>query len=306
MNEPVGDPPRVTDEPAEMEMEMDETPLAPQLVETAIEAAKAGAQVLRHYFRRADLEVAEKSRHDFVTEADHRSEARILEVIHGRFPSHAVMAEESGAHAAGGDAAEDEHTITWIIDPLDGTSNFLQGLPVFCISIACRKGPDVVAGVVYDPMGDNLFSATRGGGALWNGRPMGVSKRTGLEGAFLATGYPFRAREALDLYLDVFRSVFLETRGIRRCGAAALDLAYTAAGVYDGFFEFRLAPWDIAAGILLVREAGGWATDLDGGEGSFASGNIVAGPEPLHGELLATIRRHVDEARLDAVEPRTE
>ena len=280
---------------------MERTTPFPQLVETASEAALAGAQALRHFFRRADLEVAEKSRHDFVTQADHESEARILEVIQGRYPDHAVMAEESGSLDA---AANSRHT--WVIDPLDGTSNFLQGLPVFCISIACLQGRDLVAGVVYDPLGENLFTASLGGGAFWNGHPMRVSRRTALEGAFLATGYPFRARAALDLYLDVFRAVFLETRGIRRCGSAALDLAYTAAGVYDGFFEFRLAPWDIAAGVLLVREAGGRASDLDGGDTFFDSGNVVAGPNALHGELLTTIQHHADEARLDAVEPREE
>lgn len=281
-------------------MEKDNTTLYQQLVETGAEAAQAGAQALRHYFRRVDLEVAEKSRHDFVTEADHESEARILKVIRGKFPHHAVMAEESGASiGAGGE-------ITWVIDPLDGTSNFLQGLPVFCISIGCLEGSELVAATVYDPMGENLFTATRGGGARWNGKPMRVSERGQLEGAFLATGYPFRAREALDLYLDVFRDVFLETRGIRRCGAAALDLAYTAAGVFDGFFEFRLAPWDIAAGILLVREAGGQVSDLDGGDGFFASGNVVAGPGALQRELLATIQQHASEAQLDAVEPREE
>ncbi len=193
--------------------------------------------------------------------------------------------------------------LTWLIDPLDGTANFLQGLPVFCISVACRQGRRVVAGAVLDPIGDNLFTASRGDGARWNGRPIEISDRSSLDGSFLATGYPFRARRALDTYLDVFRDVFLEVRAIRRCGAAALDLAYTAAGVYDGFFEFRLSPWDIAAGVLLVEEAGGRITDLDGGDGYFAGGNLVAGPHALHRQLLAVVRRHVDEAKLDRIDP---
>ncbi len=172
---------------------------------------------------------------------------------------------------------------------------------MFCVSVACRKGDELLAGVVLDPQGGNLFAAARGSGATWNGRPMATSK-VELPGAFLATGYPFKAHAALDTYLAVFREVFFQAKAIRRCGAAALDLAYTAAGVYDGFFEFRLSPWDIGAGILLVEEAGGRVTDLDGGSGYFASGNVVAGGPALHPELLACVRRHASEeliARLD-------
>ena len=269
-----------------------------ELLEVAVEAARVGADSLRQHFRRADLEITEKSRHDFVTHADHESERRILEVIQGHFPEHTVLAEESGFTDG------EEEQFTWIIDPLDGTSNFLQGLPNFCISIACRQGREVVAGVVFEPLGEQLFCGTLGGGATWNGKKMSVSRRPGLEGAFLATGYPFRARAALDLYLDVFRDVFLASRGIRRCGAAALDLAYTAAGVYDGFFEFRLSPWDVAAGTLLIQEAGGSVTDLDGTFGFMESGNLVAGPPDLQRELLGLMQQHVSEARLDALEPR--
>ena len=275
------------------------TELFEQLRATGIRAAHSGAEVLRHYFRREGLEIEEKERHDFVTRADHESEARILEVIREAFPESTVLAEESGYRQGQGGE------LTWIVDPLDGTSNFLQGLPVFCISIGCLLEDDVVAGVVYDPLGDNLFTGVRGGGALWNDRPMKVSRRSGLEGAFLATGYPFRAREALELYLDVFRDTFLVARGIRRCGSAALDLAYTAAGVYDGFFEFRLSPWDIAAGMLLTREAGGLVSDLDGGGSSLESGNVIAGPATLQGELLDIVQRYVSEERLEIVHPRS-
>jgi myo-inositol-1(or 4)-monophosphatase len=272
----------------------------PELTATAVRGARAGAEVLRHYFRHDHLEVRSKGRHDFVTRADHESEAAVIAEIRGRFPDHHILAEESGWRA--GDE-EQGHDVDWFIDPLDGTTNFLQGLPVFCISIGARHRGEMVAAVVLDPLGDNLFTASRGGGAFWNGEPMSVSGHPGLADAFLATGYPFRARGALDLYLRVFRSVFLEARAIRRCGAAALDLAYTAAGVYDGFFEFRLSPWDIAAGVLLVEEAGGGVTDLDGGDESLWSGNVIAGPLGVHAELLATIRRHVDEAELERVDP---
>jgi len=268
-----------------------------ELLETAVEGARAGAEVLHHYFRAADLEVRAKGDHDFVTRADHESEAVIVEAVRRRFPDHHVLAEERGFSA--GESSE----FDWLIDPLDGTTNFLQGLGNFAISIGCRQRGEVVAAVVLDPVGEHLFTAVRGGGARWNGRPMKVSERPGLEGAFLATGYPFRAREALDLYLGVFRDVFLEARAIRRCGAAALDLAYTAAGVYDGFFEFRLSPWDIAAGLLLVREAGGRVSDLDGGGRYFESGNVIAGSAGVQAELLRKVAQRVDEARLDEVDP---
>lgn len=269
-----------------------------ELLDCAVEAARAGGEVLRRSFRSVDLEIQEKSRHDFVTEADHESEEKILEIILEHFPNHSILAEESGSQAGSG------QEYSWFVDPLDGTSNFLQGLPVFCVSIGCRLGDEMVAGVVYDPLGESLFTSLRGGGAFWNGRPMQISSRPGLDGAFLATGYPFKAQEALDLYLRVFRSVFLQARGIRRCGAAALDLAYTAAGVYDGFFEFRLSPWDFAAGSLLVQEAGGQVTDLDGGKEYFSGGNLIAGPPTLHSELLALVQETADEAALDAVHPR--
>ena len=267
------------------------------LLRVAERAARAGAEVLCAHFRQGSLEVREKGENDFVTSADRASEAAILEVIRGAFPDHSILAEEAG-HSAG-DAPEHQ----WVVDPLDGTNNFLQGLPVFCVSVACQRHGEPVAGVVLDPLGGNLFAARRGCGATWNGRPMRVSRRPGLDGAFLATGYPFRAHSALDLYLRAFREVFLRTRAIRRCGAAALDLAYTAAGVYDGFFEFRLSPWDIAAGVLLIEEAGGRVSDLDGGAGYFGSGNLVAGPEGVWRELRAAVARHAGEAALDEHAP---
>ena len=266
-----------------------------ELVATAVAAAEAGAAVLRRFFRGADLEVRTKGTHDFVTRADQESEQAILAVLLGRYPDHHILAEESGASHA---AAPADDVCQWIIDPLDGTSNFLHGLPVFCVSIGCRRGGEMVAGVILDPMGNNLFTASQGGGAWWNGRRMQVSNKEGLEDAFLATGYPFRVRAALDLYLDIFRDVFLQSRGIRRCGAAALDLAYTAAGVYDGFFELRLSPWDIAAGVLLVEEAGGKVTDYDGGQNYFQGGNILAGNAKVQAGLLETIQKHASEAKI--------
>ena len=268
-----------------------------ELLATALAAAHAGVEVVSRYFRGADLEVRRKGENDFVTRADRESEAAVLAVIRERFPDHRVLAEEGGGAGVG----QGEHE--WLIDPLDGTTNFLQGLPIYSVSVACRRGEELLVGVIEDPEGGNLFSAVRGEGALWNGRRMWTSAREGLDGAFLATGYPFRALSTLDIYLGIFRDVFRRAKAIRRCGSAALDLAYTAAGVYDGFFEFRLSPWDIGAGALMVREAGGVVTDLDGGAGSFMSGNVVAGGAAVQRELLEIVQRHASEDAIERINP---
>ena len=157
--------------------------------------------------------------------------------------------------------------------------------------------------MILAPQGDNRFSAALGAGATWNGAPMTVSELPGLDGGFVATGYPFRSKATLDLYLAAFREVFQQVRSIRRCGSAAVDLAYTAAGIYDGFFEFRLSIWDIAAGALLIREAGGTVTDLDGGDRYLETGSVIAGGPAVHRELLAAVGRYADEGRLQRVDP---
>jgi myo-inositol-1(or 4)-monophosphatase len=269
-----------------------------ELLAAAVAASHAGARVLRGYFRSADLEVARKGENDFVTRADRESETAVVGEILRRFPGHRILAEEGGGSGSGRDSEYE-----WLVDPLDGTTNFLQGLPVWSVSVACRRGDQLLAAVIEDPSGDNLFTASLGGGAHWNGRRASISGAPGLTGAFLATGFPFRAHVTLDLYLAAFSEVFLRAKAIRRCGSAALDLAYTAVGVYDGFFEFRLSPWDIGAGVLLVREAGGVVTDLDGGEAFFAGGNVVAGGRAVQRELLAAVARHASEAELDRLSP---
>ena len=262
-----------------------------ELLAAAWAAAEAGGAVLRRHFRRAGLLVEEKALHDFVTEADRESEAAVVGELRRRFPDHRVVGEEGGS--SGG--RDGEEAPTWVVDPLDGTTNFVQGLPIFAVSVACLERGVPVAGVILDPMGRHLFRATRGGGAYLDGERLAVSARGGLDGAFLATGYPYRAYGALDVYLGIFRDALQRARAIRRCGAAALDLAYTAAGVYDGFFELRLSAWDIAAGALLVEEAGGTVTDFDGGAGFLASGNVLAGGAAVHRDLLAIVRRHASE-----------
>ncbi|HZI63303.1 MAG TPA: inositol monophosphatase family protein [Thermoanaerobaculia bacterium] len=267
------------------------------LLETAVLAARAGGEVLLRHFGSGDLEVRLKAQNDYVTRADRESETAIAELIRARHPGDHVLGEEGGAHAGGRGERQ------WLIDPLDGTTNFLHGLPVFAVSVACREAGELVAGVVLDPLADNLFTAAHGAGAHWNGRPMRVSARAGLQAAFLATGYPFRAQAALGVYLDIFREIFQHTGAIRRCGSAALDLAYTAAGIYDGFFEFRLSPWDLAAGVLLIQEAGGVVSDLDGGNRFLASGNLLAGGPQVWPALRAAVARHASEAKLQELVP---
>jgi myo-inositol-1(or 4)-monophosphatase len=253
--------------------------------------------VLTRLYGRTDLGAEEKAKNDLVSRADRESETAIIDRIRSAFPDHSILAEEGGRQVG------EARGLEWIIDPLDGTANFLRGMPVFCVSIACAERGRPVAAVVFDPLRDDLFTATRGGGAHRGGTTLRLRDREGLGGAFLATGFPFRAHGALDAYLAIFRDIFLEARGVRRCGAAALDLAYTAAGIYDGFFEFRLAPWDVAAGSLLIQEAGGVVSDLDGGDRFIANGNVLAGAPGVHRRMLRMVARHASESLLDRMVP---
>ena len=264
-----------------------------ELLETARAAADAGARVALESFRSGDLEVREKSRNDFVTAVDRASEEAICGVLEARAPGDRILAEEGGFRGSADGRYE------WIVDPLDGTSNYMQGLPIWGVSVACRREDEIVAAVTLDPLGGQSWEAERGAGLHWNGAPATASPRDGLDGAFVATGFPFRAKGALDPYLSLFREIFGRARSIRRCGAAVLDLAYTACGVYDGFFEFRLGPWDLAAGSLMIEEAGGVATDLDGGRRFLASGNLIAGGAAVHAALRTILARHATEADLE-------
>ncbi|MEL7060870.1 MAG: inositol monophosphatase family protein [Acidobacteriota bacterium] len=268
---------------------------------TALEAAEAGAAVLRRMFRSRDLGVDEKAANDFVTEADRASEREIVATLRHRGPSHRILGEEGGWIEPDRPV---EHPVEWIVDPLDGTTNFVHGLPTFCVSIGARHRGVMMAAAIVAPIGGDRWTARRGGGTRWNGRPTQVSSRGGLDGACLATGFPFRAHAAIDLYLEMFRAAFLRARAMRRLGAAALDLAYTACGVYDGFFELRLSPWDVAAGWLLVEEAGGVVTDLDGGARLLETGNVLAGSPAVHADLRAVFGDRVDENAMARAEPR--
>ena len=258
----------------------------------AIRAARDAGRVLLRYFDRVDtIKVATKQRNDFVSEVDKAAAAAIVAVIRKSYPQHAILAEE------GGNIAGNDHQ--WIIDPLDGTTNYLHGFPQFSISIALKHRDELLSAVVYDPLREELFTASRGDGAFLNERRIRVTARKGLDGALLGTGIPFRDLRHIDAYLAMMKDLVQDTAGIRRPGSAALDFAYVAAGRLDGFWELGLSPWDFAAGALLVKEAGGVVTDLAGGESYLDTGNVVAGGIKLHQSMLKAIQPHLSD-RLSA------
>lgn len=261
----------------------------------AATAAQMGGEVLRRYFRRV-LRIDEKSRNDFVSSADRESEEAIRAYLSQVTPECAFLGEESGRAGL--------QSRCWVVDPLDGTTNFVRGFPHFAVSVALMEGVEVLAGAIYDPMRDELFTAALGRGAFCNGKKVTVSGRPSLQGAFVTTGFPFRMGAALSRYLSVFAEVFPQAAAIRRPGAASLDLAHTACGIFDAFFEFFLSPWDLAAGVLLVREAGGVATNLDGESDVWASGNVVAGSPRVHEELLRLVQKHTSEKALVSLKAR--
>jgi myo-inositol-1(or 4)-monophosphatase len=250
----------------------------------AAAAAKAAGRMLRDRFQeRKPIDVEEKGLHDFVTAIDREAEATVVGHLMQHFPDHTVMAEEGSPEAADADHR-------WIVDPLDGTTNFIHGVPVFGVSVALEDREGLVAGVIHDPIRDETFHAHRGGGARLNGEPIRCSHPRGADEALVATGFPFRELSRLDRYLLAFEAFVHSTAGLRRAGSASIDLAYTACGRYDGFWEIGLSRWDIAAGTLIVREAGGKVTDILGGDTHLDSGDIVAAGEDFHGTLLEVTR----------------
>jgi len=251
-------------------------------VTIAARAARAAGNIILRYMNRIDgLNIVEKQQLDFVSEVDKLAEAEIIKELRRAYPDHAILAEESGATGKG--------PLQWVIDPLDGTHNYLRGIPHFCVSIALLDKGVPVHGVVFDPLRDELYTASKGDGAYINDRRMRVTRRENLGGAMIATGFPFRQREHLTAQLDITRAILGQAEDIRRSGSAALDLAYVAAGRLDGYFEIGLKPWDMAAGVLLVHEAGGRYCDFAGRDGIPASGNLVAG------------NLHVAKAMVDAI-----
>ena len=245
-------------------------------------AAQAGGQVLKAYFRKLDpATIQEKTKNDLVSEADRASEAVIKRELDQRFPGYGFLGEEGGATGP-----SDQRV--WIVDPLDGTLNFVQGFPHWCVSVALWDPEGPIAGCIYDPLREDVFLATRGGGATWNGAPMSVSAQAGLDGAFLATGFAYQLGERFRTFSEALTPIFYRAKGIRRAGSAALDLAHVACGIYDGFFEMGLRKWDFAAGALLVTEAGGRISDWQGGDAWLTTGDVAAGTPGVLKDLVAS------------------
>jgi myo-inositol-1(or 4)-monophosphatase len=255
------------------------------MLNIAVKAARrAGSVINRAALDRGALEIRTKRANDFVTQVDKSAEAAIIDTICQAFPDHAILAEESGEQPA------PKSEYRWVIDPLDGTTNFIHGFPQFCVSIAIQHRGATAHGVIYDPLKNELFTASRGSGAFLDDRRIRVSKCVQLKDALVGTGFPFKELSRLDLYMRQLGGMMRGTAGVRRAGAAALDLAYVAAGRMDAFWEMGLAPWDMAAGALMIQEAGGLVGDL-GGEATYLEcGDIAAATPKVFPQLLAALK----------------
>ena len=256
------------------------------MLHTAVRSVREAGRVILMYFNQLDrLEYSSKGRNDYVSQADVEAERAVLDVLTRAYPDHGIIAEESGEREGS--------EYTWIIDPLDGTTNFLHGFPMFAVSVAVKRAGVLEHGVVYDPLHDEMFTASRGEGAQLNGKRLRVSTTRQLAPSLLGTGFPFRDLGIIEPWMRSFQSLLPKTSGIRRAGAAALDLAYVAAGRLDGFWEFGLKPWDMAAGALLIREAGGLVADVSGGQDFLENGNLVAANPLIFEEFRKIVARSV-------------
>ena len=261
------------------------------MLNIAVRAARNAGKVIIRSFEQLDkVEVESKGSNDFVTSVDTAAEEAIIETIRKSYPAHTIIGEESGILKGSDDDTQ------WIIDPLDGTTNFIKGIPHFAVSIAIKVKGKLDQAVIFDPIRGELFTASRGKGAQLNSRRIRVKAHKDLSATILATGFPFKHKQHSQAYMAMFSSLFEKTSDMRRTGSAALDLAYVAAGRVDGFFEIGLKPWDTAAGELLVIEAGGLVTDFVGGHNHAMSGNIVASSTGVQKEILKTIRPHLSPA----------
>jgi len=259
------------------------------MLNIAVRAARsAGDLILRSSDDIGQLRIDQKGKNDYASEVDRAAEREIISIIKAAYPDHAILAEESGEHEG--------NDFVWVIDPLDGTTNFLHGFPQYAVSIALKYKGRLEVGVIYDPLRDELFTAKRGGGAMLNNRRLRVTQPSGLKGALLGTGFPFKTDQHLDAYVGMFRALTMECAGIRRAGAAALDMAYVAAGRLDGFWEIGVMEWDIAAGVLLIKEAGGVVTDFSFNDNYLQSGNLIAGSPKMHQLMYKLIEPHVTES----------
>ncbi|MBI3284532.1 MAG: inositol monophosphatase [Burkholderiales bacterium] len=253
------------------------------MLNTAVKAARRGATIInRASFDLDRVKVTEKQFNDFVTDVDRAAEAAIIEVLTTAYPDHAILAEESGASAN----LHDDNDNVWIIDPLDGTTNYIHGFPQYCVSIALQQRGAITQAVIYDPTRNEMFTASKGGGAFLNDKRIRVTRCDKLADALIGTGFPARDLSGLDQYLDMFKVMTTKCQGLRRPGSAALDLAYVAMGRLDGFFEKGLAPWDIAAGALLISEAGGIIGDFSGESGYLHKGDILAGTPKVFAQMV--------------------
>jgi myo-inositol-1(or 4)-monophosphatase len=259
------------------------------MLNLAIKAATTAASILRENFGKiSPNDIREKSRNDFLTFVDEKTEHKIIEIIRTEFPAHAVLAEESGRYPQKND-------YEWIIDPLDGTKNYIAGIPIFAISIALRYKMKIQVGVIYDPMKEELFFAERSKGAFLNRKRIQVSDNDRLENCLLATGFPFKNKQFLPIYMNCFQDLFRHCSGMRRMGAAAIDLAYLAAGRFDGFWEIGLSPWDVAAGALIIEEAGGSISDFWGKASYLNNAYTAASNGKIHNGLLKILQKHFKE-----------
>lgn len=254
-------------------------------VSTGLAAAKiAGRIMLRHLGKLDSKKIAKKGISDYVTEVDYICEEAIKKIIRKKFPEHAILCEENGL-------TKGASRYTWIIDPLDGTTNYLHGYPMFSVSIALAEGEEIILGVIFDPIRNELFYASKEKGAWLNGCKIKVSGQTKFADSLIATGFPFRHKKVLDTYLKSFREIFLHCGGIRRAGSAALDLAYTACGRVEGFWEYGLSSWDIAAGSIIIKEADGKISDFSGKLDYLKTGCVVAGNSVVHRNLVAITKK---------------
>jgi myo-inositol-1(or 4)-monophosphatase len=257
------------------------------MLNTAIKAARRGAAVInRASFDLDRVQVTEKRSNDFVTEVDKAAEAAIIEVLISAYPDHAILAEESGASAN----LHDDNENVWIIDPIDGTTNFIHGFPQYAVSIALQQRGVITQAVVYDPTSNELFTATKGAGAFLNDKRIRVTKVDKMADALIGTGFAGRDMSKLDEYLEMFKTITQKSQGLRRAGAASLDLAYVACGRLDGFFEKGLAPWDLAAGALLISEAGGIIGTFAGESDYLYKGDVLAGTPKVFGQLVTALQ----------------
>lgn len=256
------------------------------MLNTAIKAARRGAAIISRASIDIDrVKVSEKGPNDFVTEIDKAAEEAIIGVLQQAYPDHAFLCEESGESANFDESKEN----VWIIDPLDGTTNFIHGFPQYCVSIALQQRGQITQAVVYDPTRNDLFTASKGAGAYLNDKRLRVTRRDKLADSLIGTGFPFRGVEGLEDYIEMFRAMTPRCAGLRRPGAAALDLAYVAAGRLDGFFEKRLKPWDVAAGSLLITEAGGIVGTFKGDSDYLFKGDVIAGTPKVFAQMITVL-----------------